>query len=562
MTLGSFLRGFLPALKGSRGIFIATVVAGAVQLLSAAGATSVSGLIIGRAVTGQDPDLGRWGWLLAMCVLGAGLGTWWEMYVAHDLAYRVLAELRTALFRKLTRILPPRRRTGRSGDLVTTAVGDIEQLEWFFAHIAAQVLTVSIATLTGVIGLGVLVPWMIAVLLPAIVLILAVPWIVHRWAQRQAAQQREELGALGSDIVDVVDGMPDLIYANALDAALADVDEHTEALTRQRIRASIREGVEQALTTSIIALASVGSLLVVYLTHIDASLAPVIVGLSGATLAAPALLSTVLLQAGAIREAGERVLNIMNTPAETQEPSSEDAESLPSRSLPSVSAPCRSSSVGETRERMATSGLAALCLEHVHFSWDGVHPVLNDVCLEVAPGEILALTGASGRGKTTCIALAQRLYDPDDGVVRIFGVDVRRLPDVSLRQAVAVVPQEVQTFNGTIEDNLLLACPEATASEMRQALTAAGLEDFSLDREVGSRTQGLSGGQRTRLGVARALLVRPRVLLLDETSAHLDNATEELILSTVRRMASEGTAVMIVTHRPSTQAAADRVVEL
>lgn len=545
-----FLRGFLPALAGSRSTFIATVVAGAVQLLATAGAAAVSGLIVGRAVTGQDPVIEVWGWILAAFVIGSGLGTWWEMYMSHDLAYRVLAELRTTLFRQLTRILPPRVRSRRSGDLVTTAVGDIEQLEWFFAHIAAQVITVSIATASGVIVVGALVPWMVIVLVPAVALILAVPWFVHRWAQRQAAQQREEVGALGSDIVDVVDGMPDLIHANALETAMADVDAHTEALTRQRLRASLREGVEQATTSTLIVVASVGSLLVVYLSHVDPAFAPVVLGLSGATLAAPALLSTVLVHAGAVREAGERVLGILNTTPETHEPA--------------APVDCATLQAARSAGSGTSSGDAApgLVFDRVTFSWDGNTPVLADVTARIERGEIVALTGPSGRGKSTCVALAQRLYDPDSGSVRIAGIDVTHMTDAQLRTLVAAVPQEVHTFNGTVADNLLLARPDATAAEMRRALDSVGLDDFALDRVLGSRTRGLSGGQRTRLGVARAMLKEPTLLLLDETSAHLDAGTEDLILNAVRKMSDAGTAVLIVTHRPSTRQAADRVWEL
>lgn len=528
------MREYFEVLRGSRGLFVCTVIANICNLVAVAAATAVSSVIVGRAVTGADPDLGRWGWILAFCVVASGLSTWWEMYVAHDLAYRVLAELRSTLFRHLTRILPSRKLARNSSDTVTTAVGDIEQLEWFFAHIIAQLIGVSVATLSGLIVLGLMVPGVILIMLLGIVAILLVPWAVHRWSRRQASEQREELGALGTDIVDLVDGLPDLIHAGALDHALHDVNQHTAQLSGQRIRSAVREGVETALSTTIISVISIGSLILVSLSDVDRAFAPVVLGLCGATLSAPALLSSVLIHAGAVREASDRVLSVLRT-------------------APEVSDPAEPAALGE----------GGLEFRDVSFEWEEGTPVLQGLSFQVEAGEILALVGPSGVGKSTVVALTQRFYDPAHGEVRLAGNNLRDYTEDQLRELVCVVPQEVQTFAGTVADNLRLSRPDASDADMTAALEAVGLGDFPLDRVLWSRTKGLSGGQRTRLGVARALLREPRILVLDETSAHLDTATEASLLDLVRRqVAQHKMGVLLVTHRESTKAIADRVVEL
>lgn len=192
---------------------------------------------------------------------------------------------------------------------------------------------------------------------------------------------------------------------------------------------------------------------------------------------------------------------------------------------------------------------------------------LEEVSFTAAPGETAALVGPSGAGKTTLVRLALRMIDPQSGTITLDGVDLRRVRMAGLRQAVALVPQDVALFNDTLAANIGFARPDATEADIRAAANAAELTEFiaglpeGLETRVGERGLKLSGGERQRVGIARALLADPRVLILDEATSALDSRTEAAIQDTLRR-ARAGRTTLVVAHRLSTIADADKIVVL
>lgn len=192
---------------------------------------------------------------------------------------------------------------------------------------------------------------------------------------------------------------------------------------------------------------------------------------------------------------------------------------------------------------------------------------LNGINLRVAPGEMVALVGPSGSGKSSILDLVQRFYDPTEGVVSVSGVDARRLSSAVLRGQVGFVPQNPIVFAGSIMVNVLYGVPDANEEEIRSALEQANALEFvealenGLHTHVGEDGQGLSGGQRQRLAIARALLTAPRILLMDEPTSALDAQSEETICRTLASIKGRCT-VLIVAHRLSTAAVADRIVVL
>ncbi|NEM05265.1 ABC transporter ATP-binding protein [Geodermatophilus normandii] len=193
--------------------------------------------------------------------------------------------------------------------------------------------------------------------------------------------------------------------------------------------------------------------------------------------------------------------------------------------------------------------------------------VLHDVSFAVQPGQVVALVGSSGAGKSTIASLVPRLYDADAGAVRLGGVDVRNLTAASIRRTVGVVTQDGHLFHESLRDNLLLAAPAATDDDLWDALTRARLADLvaalpdGLDTVVGERGYRFSGGERQRLTIARLLLARPRVVLLDEATAHLD-ATSEAAVQEALDEALEGRTAIVIAHRLSTVRAADCILVL
>jgi ATP-binding cassette, subfamily B, bacterial len=221
----------------------------------------------------------------------------------------------------------------------------------------------------------------------------------------------------------------------------------------------------------------------------------------------------------------------------------------------------------DVRERPGAVDLphrGALEVQDVTFGYAGGSPVLEHIDLTITPGERLALVGPTGAGKSTLAKLAARLYDPLDGRITFGGVDVRDATIRSLRHEIVVVPQEGFLFGGSIIDNVRIARPEATDEEVEKALDAIGvLERFrelgeGLDTEVRERGSRLSAGERQLVSLARAALVDPAVLVLDEATSSLDPGTELLVEEAMHRL-MQGRTVIVIAHRLSTAQRADRV---
>ncbi|HZN13048.1 MAG TPA: ABC transporter ATP-binding protein [Acidimicrobiales bacterium] len=204
--------------------------------------------------------------------------------------------------------------------------------------------------------------------------------------------------------------------------------------------------------------------------------------------------------------------------------------------------------------------------ESVGFAYTDRDNVLRDIDLEIAPGETLALVGATGSGKTTLASLVPRLYDVTSGRLTIDGHDVRDLTLESLRRHVAVAFEDPVLFSASVRENVILGCPDATDEDVDRALDVAQAHiaydlPWGLDTRVGEQGLSLSGGQRQRLALARAVIGRPRVLVLDDPLSALDVHTEALVEEALKRVLA-GTTALLVVHRPSTVALADRVALL
>ena len=208
-----------------------------------------------------------------------------------------------------------------------------------------------------------------------------------------------------------------------------------------------------------------------------------------------------------------------------------------------------------------------LVLDHVGFRYPGAtSPVLRDVCLELTPGETVALVGATGSGKTTLLQLIARLADATSGTIRLDGTDITTMPLAALRTAVACAFEDPTLFSVSVRENVALGVADATDDAIRVALTAAQADfvddlPWGLDTRIGEQGMSLSGGQRQRIALARAILASPSVLLLDDPLSALDVHTEAKVTAALGQVLSSSTA-LVVAHRPSTVALADRVAVL
>lgn len=204
-------------------------------------------------------------------------------------------------------------------------------------------------------------------------------------------------------------------------------------------------------------------------------------------------------------------------------------------------------------------------LDHVTFGYDVNNPVLKDICLHVKPGEMLGIVGRSGAGKTTLVNLISRLYDVNEGTIYMDGIDVRELAFHDLRRNVAMVSQDTYIFMGTVAENIAYANPQATREDIIQAAILASAHEFisnmpdGYDTVIGASGKDLSGGEKQRISIARAILANPKILILDEATASVDTETEKAIQQSLQYLV-KGRTTLSIAHRLSTLRDADRLV--
>ncbi|MFH8371572.1 ABC transporter ATP-binding protein [Streptomyces sp. NPDC018031] len=537
------LRALLPVLAAHRAMTARTFAAALVDQAALVALVTLAAHAVGAAVAERAAPSAAVVAGLVVLVLVRSLATWHEMDLSHDLAYRVLAELRIRIFDGLARSAPARIGGRRSGDLAAAALGDVEALEFFYAHAVAQLASSAVVFGTSTVVLATLDPWLPAVVLPAAGLLVLAPLLEGRGRAARATRTRRAAAELSAEAVETVDGLRELLAFGALDRRRTRLREHGERLGEAQRAEHAWEAGAAAVRDLLVVAAVIGVVAVAGHT-LRGAWTPAAMALALGALAPVADASAALGQAGGLRAAASRVGAAIGARA----------------GAPAPGAP-----------RPAPVGPLGVRLRGVRFDY-GAGPVLDGLDLTVRAGETLALVGASGTGKSTCAHLLARFWDPVAGAVELVGaygdpVDLRDLADDELRRTVAVVGQEAPLFHGTLADNLRLARRDATERELHAAARVCGVDRIAealpegYRTLVGERGATLSGGQRSRIALARALLADPRILVLDETTAHLDTAGEAELAAGLAA-ASRGRTTIVIAHRPATVRRADRIAVL
>ncbi|KNE81304.1 MULTISPECIES: ABC transporter ATP-binding protein [Streptomyces] len=535
------LRALLPALAGHRAMTARTCAAALLEQGSLVALTTLAAHTVGTAVAeGRAPSAATVTALAAL-VLVRALTTWREMDLSHDLAYRVLSALRVRVFDGLARSAPARVAGRRSGDLAATAMADVEALEFFYAHTTAQLLAAGTVLTGGTAVLFTVEPWLAAAVLPVAALLAVAPFADARGRAVRGNRTRTAAARLSADTVETVDGLRELLAFGALDGRRRRLAARGREVGDAQRAEATREAVAAAVRDLLAVVAVLGVVAAAARSVTDGGLhgpwVPAAMALALSVLGPVAESARSLSQAVALRAAAARVGAAVRAPA-----------SAPPPAVP----------------RPLPPGPLAVRFHRVSFDYGG-GPVLDGVELTVRAGETLALVGASGAGKSTCAHLLARFWDPSGGVVELVPadgdpVDIREVADAELRRAVALVGQETPLFHGTLAENLRLAAPEADDELLAATARLCGVDRIApLDTLVGERGSTLSGGQRARIALARALLARPRVLVLDESTAHLDNAGDAQLATALHE---ESRTTIVIAHRRATIRRTDRIAVL
>ena len=525
-------------------IALGVLAAGAAVVLA-----GTSAWLIARAAE-QPPVLHLMVAIVAVRAAGIGRGVfrYAERLVSHDASFRVLTDLRVAVVRRVERLLPGSRTIG-DGDLLARFVGDVDGLADLWVRVLLPA-AVTLAVSAGALG-------MMVVLLPAAGLVmalsvtiamLAAPALSIRFTGRAAARVAPARGAYQQRLLTLLDGAAELTVYAAMDTALAELDQIDGELREAESRTAWGAG----LGTAVAVLAAGGGLLATLVVGAQAVAAGELTGVSLAVVVLlplsvhelVAMLTPAAAQLPALATSARRLLEVLDAPDVVAEPAAPVA---------------------------VPAGLIGLRLTDVSLVWPGGPIVLDHLSMQIAAGSTTAIVGPSGSGKSTLAATLLRFIEPAQGTIELIGtdgvVDAAHLTGDDLRGAIGWCTQDAHLFDSTVAANLRLAHPAATDDDLLAALSTVQLGDWlarlphGLETMVGEHGYSLSGGERQRLALARVVLSGSSVVVVDEPTEHLDDATATALLHDLLA-ALAGRTVILITHRRDLLPADVPVVQL
>jgi ATP-binding cassette, subfamily B, bacterial len=462
--------------------------------------------------------------------------------------------MRDEIYQHLQRLEPAFHDRWQSGQLLSRATTDLSAIRRFFSFGIVFMITSSasfIAIVILLIRLNLLLGLLTAaVFAPVTALCL---WFERRYSvlSRRVQDQQDDLATCVEEAaagIRVIKALGRREHSAAMHSRLATTVYETQ-LSKARLRGAFWASLDLVPNVAIAAILLIGALAVASHSLTTGGLVAFVALVLQLVWPIEAMGYILALgQEGAT--AAQRVYEILDTE--------------PTITSPAIA---RNNRAALQDRRSPDQPSGHLVLSHVEFAYPGsAEPVLRDVCLDLSPGETVALVGGTGSGKTTLLYLIARLADATRGTITLDGTDIRNMPLAALRTMVACAFEDPTLFSASVRENVALGVPDATDESVRIALTAAQAAfvdelPWGLDTRIGEQGMSLSGGQRQRIALARAILAGPSVLLLDDPLSALDVHTEAKVTEALSQLLATSTA-LVVAHRPSTVALADRVAVL
>ena len=479
-----------------------------------------------------------------------------EQYCNHFIAFKLLAIIRHKVFASLRKLCPAKLEGRDKGNLISIITTDIELLEVFYAHTISPIAIATLTSIIMVIFIG-RYHWLAGLLALTAYLIVGVA--IPMWNGKRGSQKgmefRTSFGELNSFVLDSLRGLDETIQYGQGEKRKKQMSERSKNLAGMQESLSKMEGSQRSFTNMVILLASFGMLALTIWLYAKGEMG--FEGILTCTIAmmgsfGPVVaLSSLSNNLNQTLASGERVLSLLEeTPLVEEIPG--DVET--------------SADQGVNSEESADRAFAGAESENVTFAY-GAETILDSYSMKLQPGKITGIHGASGSGKSTLLKLLMRFWDVQGGSMSVDGTDVRKIPTRHLRDMESYVTQETHLFHDSIANNIAIAKPGASREEIMEAAKKASIHDFIMtlpkgyDTEVGELGDTLSGGEKQRIGIARAFLHDCPLILLDEPTSNLDSLNEGIILRSLKESARKKT-VVLVSHRVSTMNVADMVYEM
>lgn len=514
------------------------VLLGIISNLSVIGITFLGLKEMFAILSGDTTSVMKTFWLLILCGVIRGVARYMEQYLNHDIAFSLLANVRSSIFKVLRKLGPAKLSGKNSGDMITAITTDVEALEVFFAHTISPVF-IAIGTslvlvsylLTNHLYLGLI------LLLGHLFVGVFVPVISYKQHEKTGSVYQETFVSLNQQVIENVDSIRDINQFSLEEEKLASLHEAGEKLNQEYqkklkqsskiqilsefgvigttiliilVGTQLDLSVSQQVTTSIITLSSFGSVL----------------ALSGL---GNALLSTFA--------SGKRLFALVN-----EEPNV----------------------VFNSNKQQNENEFNDLVIENLSFSYDEKQ-VLDNLNINLEKGVTLGIGGESGKGKSTLLKLLMRYFDPNQGRILFDKTNLKDYSETELHSLESVMEQKTFIFADTIKNNISLKNEKISQEDIEKAAEAASLSEWieslpdKYETKIGGQNRGVSDGEKQRIGLARVFLHDAPLLLLDEPTSSLDYLNEQKILHTIKHI-SEGKTTIVVSHRESTLNIADKVM--
>ena len=542
---GTMLR-LLTFMKPLNGVMAISVTARTGKMWGATLLVAVAAASVGKFIA--SPTSGElWsiaGWLV-LGAFGLGLTHYIEQFTGHYVAFRLLAMLRNDFYQRLEPLAPAGMGTLRTGDAISRVINDCERVEPFYAHTIAPAIC-SIIVPASLLG------WLYAIhpafawtLLPFMLfMVFILPALIAVIGGSGDADWRRTQGEVNAFLTDSFQGLRDTLAFGAGPRRRLEARRMGEELGRGQEKLTRADAFQRGVTELVVAAAAVAMLMVGQDLVQSGALEvlrdlPTVFAITVTSFGAVIGLNNVINDYRVSIVCADRLFELMD-----QEPVVQDRSKGPLGTLK-----------------------PALSFDNVQFGYQPGTDILRGISFDLAPGEHVALVGTSGAGKSTIVNLLLRFWDATGGNIRLGGRPIQELPLEELRNLVAVVSQRNYVFNTTIGDNIRMGKPDATRAELDQAARRANLKSWidslpdGYETPVGEMGSKISGGQRQRLAIARALLKDAPILVLDEATSNLDVETEREVNAAIRELQS-GRTTLTIAHRLSTVQNADRILVL